>query len=180
MYNQSSDERVRNAFRTLYKLMNIQIADEHIEHCLTKLRQFSESAKTSATHPQLPQGRYHLLSADMWTGITTVPTALIVLQLPNGEVRLGKGTGKGIIDACCRAFIDIVGQDFAVTRFTGGKAEEYTDKGSEAEAKVQVVIEIEGKAFAGEGIDTDTLCATALALVDGLNKAVEVSLILQN
>jgi 2-isopropylmalate synthase len=109
--------------------------------------------------------RVKLVGLTVATGLGVRPMATLALEV-DGERRDGMATGDGAVDATFnairQAFPHEVGLKlFAVQSVTGG---------TDAQARVTVRLEENGKLVDGQGADTDTIVASARAYVHALNK----------
>ena len=109
------------------------------------------------------------LDAAMLTaGKNVTPSAELSLRVGE-EVRSGISTGDGPVDAIFNAIRQLYPhaaslQLFQVSAVTAG---------TDAQAKVSVRLEEDGRTVTGRGADTDTLAAAAYAYVNALNKLLE-------
>jgi 2-isopropylmalate synthase len=86
--------------------------------------------------------------------------------LVDGEVRSGVATGDGAVDAIFNAIRELYPHAASLQLFQVSAVTEGTD----AQAKVSVRLEEEGRTVTGRGADTDTMVAAAYAYVNALNK----------
>ena len=109
--------------------------------------------------------RIKLTGLSVSTGMHTRPIASIALEV-DGEVKEGVAGGDGGVDATFAALRAAFPHEvnlklYAVQSVTGG---------TDAQARVTVRLEEEGKLVDGQGADTDTIVASARAYVHALNK----------
>ena len=109
--------------------------------------------------------RVRLVALTVATGLNTRPMASLGLEV-DGERRDGMATGDGAVDATFAAIRnayphDIMLKLYAVQSVTGG---------TDAQARVTVRMEENGKLVDGQGADTDTIVASARAYIHALNK----------
>jgi len=93
------------------------------------------------------------------------PTAELSL-LVGAEVRSGVAGGDGPVDAIFNAIRELYPHAASLQLFQVSAVTEGTD----AQAKVSVRLEEDGRTVTGRGADTDTLVAAAYAYVNALNK----------
>jgi len=84
----------------------------------------------------------------------------------DGEVRSGTATGDGAVDAIFNAIRQLYPHAASLQLFQVSAVTEGTD----AQAKVSVRLEEDGRTVTGRGADTDTMVAAAYAYVNALNK----------
>ena len=83
-----------------------------------------------------------------------------------GEIRSGVATGDGPVDAIFNAIRQLYPHPASLQLFQVSAVTEGTD----AQAKVSVRLEEDGRTVTGKGADTDTMVAAAYAYVNALNK----------
>ncbi|HLM49560.1 MAG TPA: 2-isopropylmalate synthase, partial [Solirubrobacteraceae bacterium] len=96
------------------------------------------------------------------------PHATVGVRWPDGVERTGSFTGDGPVDAIFRAIntatgIDARLREFRVDAVTGGQ---------DALGETSVVLELDGRSAAGQGVSTDILEAAGRAYVRALSNAV--------
>lgn len=101
------------------------------------------------------------------TGNVSRPKASVSLMI-GGKKKSGTGEGVGPVDAVAAAIKDVIGNSITLSEYnlraiTGG---------TDALANVMIrVKDSHGAAYSAEGIDQDVIMASAIALVNGINKA---------
>ena len=98
-------------------------------------------------------------------GKDVVPTTELAL-LVGSELRQGTAQGDGPVDAIFNAIRQLYPHAATLQLFQVSAVTEGTD----AQAKVSVRLEEDGRTVTGRGADTDTLVAAAYAYVNALNK----------
>jgi len=100
-------------------------------------------------------------------GTTTIPVAIIRIQTPD-EIFEDSATGDGPVAACFRAIARALGirkqfnlEYYQVRSITGGKS---------ALGEVTLRLRHDGVTYAGHGISTDTIEASAKAYLEALNQ----------
>ena len=95
------------------------------------------------------------------------PHATVGVRMPDGAERSGSFTGDGPVDAVFRAINTATGvegklREFRVDAVTGGQ---------DALGEVSVVVEVDGRPAAGQGMSTDIIEAAGRAYVRALSNA---------
>ena len=109
--------------------------------------------------------RLRFVSLEVWAGSKAVPRAVIELEV-DGVIRSAAAEGSGPVDATFIALRQVFAHDANLLLYAVGAITEGTD----AQARVTVRLEENGKLVDGQGADTDTLVASARAYVHALNK----------
>jgi 2-isopropylmalate synthase len=89
-----------------------------------------------------------------------------VTLVVDGDTRTAEATGDGPVDATFKAIRETFPHEAALALFSIGAVTPETD----AQARVTVRLEENGRLVDGQGADTDTVVASALAYVHALNK----------
>ncbi|HEY7578855.1 MAG TPA: 2-isopropylmalate synthase [Acetobacteraceae bacterium] len=109
--------------------------------------------------------RIRFVSLDLHAGSKAPPRAELELEV-DGVVKSAVSSGDGPVDATFHAIQQIFPHTATLQLFSVGAVTEGTD----AQAKVTVRLEENGKLVDGQGADTDTIVASARAYVHALNK----------
>ncbi|MBV9786162.1 MAG: 2-isopropylmalate synthase [Acidisphaera sp.] len=109
--------------------------------------------------------RIRFVSLDVRAGSKAPPRAELELEV-DGAVQAAEATGDGPVDATFNALRQIFQHDATLTLYSVGAVTDGTD----AQARVTVRLEENGKMVDGQGADTDTIVASARAYVHALNK----------
>jgi 2-isopropylmalate synthase len=109
--------------------------------------------------------RIRFVSLDLHAGSKAPPRAELELEV-DGVVQNAVSSGDGPVDATFKAIQQIFPHNATLQLFSVGAVTEGTD----AQAKVTVRLEENGKLVDGQGADTDTIVAAARAYVHALNK----------
>jgi 2-isopropylmalate synthase len=109
--------------------------------------------------------RIRFMSLDLHAGSKAPPRAELELEV-DGAVKSAVSSGDGPVDATFNAIKQIFPHTATLQLFSVGAVTEGTD----AQAKVTVRLEENGKLVDGQGADTDTIVASARAYVHALNK----------
>jgi 2-isopropylmalate synthase len=110
---------------------------------------------------------FTLESIQVAGGTHLSPTATVRVRR-GGEVIEESALGDGMVDAACGAIQRAVGLDARLAGFTVGAVTEGTD----AMGEVTVRVELDGTRFAGRGISTDIVEASARAYLHAVNRAI--------
>ncbi|HWH15576.1 MAG TPA: 2-isopropylmalate synthase [Miltoncostaeaceae bacterium] len=106
-----------------------------------------------------------LESVAVRTGAGEEPRARVTVADEDGTRREGEATGDGPVDALMKAIDAAIGTagtllEYHVSAVTGGK---------DALGEARVVCDIGGRTYAGQGVSTDVLEATAIAYLRAVN-----------
>jgi len=109
----------------------------------------------------------HLDELKIITGNKISPEATVTLMI-NGEKKTGKGNGLGPVDAVSHAISTMIDpsitlKEYGLKAITGG-----TDALADVSIKVQ---DANGNIFKAEAVNEDIMMASAIALIKGMNKA---------
>jgi len=106
-------------------------------------------------------------SVQITTGTGVIPTATVRMKnLQDGSVLQDAATGDGPVDAVYSAIQRISGvtirlRDYQLRAITSGK---------DAQGEVLIEVEYDSKRLRGRGVSTDVIEASAIALVDAINR----------
>ena len=108
---------------------------------------------------------FELVDLQVSSSSTSEPRAAVRLRV-SGEERGAEATGDGMVDACYKAIYKIARinptlERYAVKSITGG---------TDALGEVSCLIREDGMTVAGQGAHSDIVMASALALVNALNR----------
>lgn len=117
--------------------------------------------------------RYELVKLHVFTGKGTIPTATVKLkdnelkdENGNPKVLTEAATGDGPVESIFNSIDRIAGLQTKVKSYRLQPISE----GRDAQGQVNVLVEIKGKIYAGKGISTDIIEASAYAYLDALNR----------
>jgi 2-isopropylmalate synthase len=164
----------RAAFRDRLKTLGYEVGDNQLNDAFKRFKDLADRKKVVydediAALVDDEVGRAHerikLTGMTVATGMGTRPMATVVLEVDGDKVE-GMSGGDGAVDATFNAIRQAFPHGgnlklYAVQSVTGG---------TDAQARVTVRIEEEGKLVDGQGADTDTIVASARAYVHALNK----------
>lgn len=108
---------------------------------------------------------YELVDVKVTSSTRSVPQAEITLRI-DGVESSASSSGDGMVDACFKAIYKIAGinptlERYSVKSITGG---------ADALGEVSCLIREDGMTVAGQGAHSDVVMASALALVNALNR----------
>jgi 2-isopropylmalate synthase len=164
----------RAAFRDKLKALGYELGDNALNDAFKRFKDLADRKKVvydedvaALVDDEVVRAndRIRLTGLSVSTGMHTRPIASIALEV-DGEVREGVAGGDGGVDATFNALRQAFPHDvnlklYAVQSVTGG---------TDAQARVTVRLEEQGKLVDGQGADTDTIVASARAYVHALNK----------
>lgn len=109
--------------------------------------------------------KYELIYLNVTSSSMAVPHATVKMKV-DGQEFLDNASGDGMVDACYKAISKIAGiepklERYSVKSITGG---------TDAQGEVTCLIQDNGMSVNGQGSHTDIIMASALALVNALNK----------
>jgi 2-isopropylmalate synthase len=108
---------------------------------------------------------FELVDLKVTSGMRSEPHAEVTLRM-SGEERTASATGDGMVDACYQAIYLISGINPALERYSV-KA---ITGGTDALGEVSCLVREDGMTVAGQGAHSDIVMASALALVNALNR----------
>ncbi|MBC7636767.1 MAG: 2-isopropylmalate synthase [Acetobacteraceae bacterium] len=111
--------------------------------------------------------RIRFVSLDVRAGSKRPPHAEMELEI-DGKTVTAEATGDGPVDASFNALKALFPHDATLTLFSVGAV----TAGTDAQARVTVRLEEDGKMVDGQGSDTDTIVASVRAYVHALNKLI--------
>jgi 2-isopropylmalate synthase len=164
----------RHAFRDKLASLGYQLGDNALEDAFRRFKDLADKKKhifdadvVALVDDAVLRGKdpitVHALRIS--AGKDVVPTAELSLVV-EGEIRAGVAQGDGPVDAIFNAIRQLYPHAASLQLFQVSAVTEGTD----AQAKVSVRLEEEGRTVTGRGADTDTMVAAAYAYVNALNK----------
>jgi hypothetical protein len=169
----------RHAVEKVVREMGYDVKEEQVDEIATKVKELADKKKeltrddivaiASDVVGELSEEetKIQLVDFQITTGNKTRPTATVELQV-DGVKKVGQGTGVGPVDAASAAIRNVVNpkiklKEFKLKAITGG---------TDALADVTVRLEDEnGNIFLGDAINQDVIMASVLALIKGMNRA---------
>ena len=108
---------------------------------------------------------YELVDVNVTSSTRSTPHAEVTLRI-DGVQHSATGTGDGMVDACFKAILKAAGisptlERYSVKAITGG---------TDALGEVSCLVREDGMTVAGQGAHSDIVMASALALVNALNR----------
>ena len=164
----------RHAFRDKLKSLGYELGDNSLEDAFRRFKDLADKKKhifdediVALVDDSVLRGadpiRVHALHIAAGKDVT--PTAELSL-IVDGDIRSGVATGDGPVDAIFNAIRQLYPHAASLQLFQVSAVTEGTD----AQAKVSVRLEEDGRTVTGRGADTDTMVAAAYAYVNALNK----------
>ena len=165
----------RAAFRDKLKTLGYgEIGDNALNDAFRRFKDIADRKKVvydedvaALVDDEVVRGndRVKLVGLTVATGLGVRPMATLALEI-DGERRDGMATGDGAVDATFIAIRQAFPHDVALKLY----AVQSVTGGTDAQARVTVRLEENGKLVDGQGSDTDTIVASARAYVHALNK----------
>ena len=164
----------RAAFRDKLAALGYTIGDNQLNDAFRRFKDLADRKKVvydedvvALVDDEVVRGhdRVKLLALTVATGLGTRPMATLALEV-DGERRDGMATGDGAVDATFNAIRNAFPHEVALKLY----AVQSVTGGTDAQARVTVRLEEDGKMVDGQGADTDTIVASARAYVHALNK----------
>jgi 2-isopropylmalate synthase len=118
----------------------------------------TEEARRTTDH-------YELLDLQVSSASGSLPHAQVALRV-DGDEKRGEAVGDGMVDACYKAIYKIVGLQPALERY----AVKAITGGTDALGEVSCLLRQNEMTVAGAGAHSDIVMASALALVNALNR----------
>jgi 2-isopropylmalate synthase len=164
----------RAAFRDKLSTLGYTLGDNQLNDAFRRFKDLADRKKVVYDEDIVAlvddevvriKDRVKLVALTVATGLGTRPAASLSLEV-DGELCDAVAGGDGAVDATFNAIQQVVPHRaelklFAVQSVTGG---------TDAQARVTVRLEEDGKLVDGQGADTDTIIASARAYVHALNK----------
>ncbi|KAA2214764.1 2-isopropylmalate synthase [Teichococcus oryzae] len=164
----------RAAFRDKLSTLGYTLGDNQLNDAFRRFKDLADRKKVVYDEDIVAlvddevvriKDRVKLVALTVATGLGTRPAASLSLEV-DGEQCDAVAGGDGAVDATFNAIQQVVPHRaelklFAVQSVTGG---------TDAQARVTVRLEEDGKLVDGQGADTDTIIASARAYVHALNK----------
>jgi 2-isopropylmalate synthase len=164
----------RAAFRDKLRSMGYEIGDNQLNVAFRRFKELADRKKVVYDDDIIAlvddevvrdHERIQFVSLDVHAGSKRPQRAELELEV-DGVVKHAAATGDGPVDATFKAIHDVFPHNANLVLFSVGAVTEGTD----AQAKVTVRLEENGKMVDGQGADLDTIVASARAYVHALNK----------
>jgi len=168
----------RHAIKLILEQEGYIVSDEQLDTITKHIKDLADKQKSLEKEDLLAiandvigrlsekEVKIRLKEFNVVSGSGVTPTASVKLEI-NNEEKIGSAIGVGPVDALSNAILSVLGSDI--------KLEDYGLKsvtgGTNALAKVRVRLrDKEGNVFSAFGVDEDIIKASALAIVEGLNR----------
>jgi 2-isopropylmalate synthase len=164
----------RHAFRDKLSALGYELGDNALEDAFRRFKDLADKKKhifdediVALVDDSVLRGHDPIQVQDLkiTSGKGVTPSAELSLTV-EGELHKGVATGDGPVDAIFNAIRKLYPHAASLQLFQVSAVTEGTD----AQAKVSVRLEEEGRTVTGRGADTDTMVAAAYAYVNALNK----------
>ena len=164
----------RHAFRDKLAALGYELGDNALEDAFRRFKDLADKKKhifdediVAIVDDSVLRGHdtIQVEALKISAGKGIVPTAQLSLRV-EGEIRTGEASGDGPVDAIFKAIRQLYPHPASLQLFQVNAVTEGTD----AQAKVSVRLEEDGRTVTGSGADTDTMVAAAYAYVNALNK----------
>jgi len=169
----------KHAVEAILKEMGYDFKQEQIDKVITKVKELADKQKEVmrediiAIATDIAGGlskKEEIIKLDeikVTTGNKTQPEAIVTLTI-NKKKKTGKGKGVGPVDAVSHAVRKMIDpsiklKEYGLKAITGG-----TDALADVSIKVQ---DAKGNIFKAEAVNEDIIMASAIALIKGMNKA---------
>src|ERR1051325_3114771 len=167
----------RHAFRDKLKSLGYELGDNSLEDAFRRFKDLADKKKhifdediVALVDDSVVRGA-DPIRVHAWhiaAGKDVTPSAELSL-IVEGDIRSGVATGDGPVDAIFNAIRQLYPHSASLQLFQVSAVTEGTD----AQAKVSVRLEEDGRTVTGRGADTDTMVAAAYAYVKALNKLLD-------
>ncbi|MCC6765646.1 MAG: 2-isopropylmalate synthase [Deltaproteobacteria bacterium] len=124
----------------------------------------AEEAVRARAQASVPD-RYELAGLSVASSMDGVPSADVRIRV-DGEERAEHATGDGVVDACYAAIAKATGTPYKLERY----AVKAITGGTDAQGEVSCLVRDGDLTSTGQGAHTDIIMASALALLNALNK----------
>lgn len=164
----------RAAFRDRLQTLGYEVGDNQLNDAFRRFKDLADRKKVvydediaALVDDEIGQqrARIKLTALTVATGMGAKPMATLALEV-DGERVDGMATGDGAVDATFAALRNAFPHDAALKLY----AVQSVTGGTDAQARVTVRLEENGKLVDGQGAETDTIVASARAYVSALNK----------
>jgi 2-isopropylmalate synthase len=164
----------RHAFRDKLASLGYQLGDNALQDAFRRFKDLADKKKhifdadiIALVDDSVIRGKdpIQVQALKVTAGKDIAPSAELAL-IVGGEVRSGVAGGDGPVDAIFNAIRQLYPHPASLQLFQVSAVTEGTD----AQAKVSVRLEEDGRTVTGKGADTDTMVAAAYAYVNALNK----------
>jgi 2-isopropylmalate synthase len=164
----------RHAFTTRLKELGIDTAMVDVERTFAQFKTLCDKKKVvydddivALVNEQARRSAdaFELIDLKVTSSSRETPHAEVTLRV-HGEDRTARATGDGMVDACFKAIYKVAGTKPALERYS---VKSITG-GTDALGEVSCLLQQAGVTVAGQGAHSDIVMASALAMVNGLNR----------
>ena len=169
----------RHAFRVRARELGFRLADEQVQVGFERFKRLVDKKKHVYDDDVVAlledefsrvEELYSIESLHISSGTHSIPTATVRLRDARGRLLEDAATGDGPVDAMYRAIERLTGvratlKDYRIRAVTMGK---------DAQGEVTVEIDCKGRLCTGRALHTDIIQASALAYLNGINKALSL------
>jgi 2-isopropylmalate synthase len=164
----------RHAFRDKLSQLGYELADAAFEDAFRRFKALADKKKNvfdedivALVDDEIVRAQDTIIVKGLRveTGVGVTPEAEMTLAIA-GEEKTAKTTGDGAVDAIFNAIRELYPHTVTLQLYDVHAVTE----GPDAQAKVSIRLEEDGRTVTGRGADTDTLVASAYAYVNALNK----------
>ena len=164
----------RHAFRTKLVELGYEIGDNALNDAFRRFKELADKKKDVYDDDLIAlvdgavserNERVKLVSLSVHCGTGLRPQAALSLEV-DGAVSQTTAEGDGPVDAVFKAIGALFPHEASLQLFQIGAVTQGTD----AQAEVSVRLEENGRSVVGQGVDTDTMVASARAYLVALNK----------
>jgi 2-isopropylmalate synthase len=165
----------RAAFRDKLRALGYgEVGDNQLNDAFRRFKELADRKKvvydddiSALVDDEMMHGhdRIKFISLDVRAGSKAPPSAEMELEV-DGVISTAQASGDGPVDATFNAIRAIFPHEVNLVLYSVGAVTEGTD----AQARVTVRLEEDGKMVDGQGAHTDTIVASARAYVHALNK----------
>ena len=164
----------RHAFRDKLASLGYQLGDNALQDAFRRFKDLADKKKhifdadiIALVDDSVIRGKdpIQVQALKVTAGKDIAPSAELAL-IVEGEVRSGVAGGDGPVDAIFNAIRQLYPHPASLQLFQVSAV----TAGTDAQAKVSVRLEEDGRTVTGKGADTDTMVAAAYAYVNALNK----------
>jgi len=163
----------RHAFANRLRELGIDLEHIDVNAAFARFKDLADKKKevydedlyAVAAEESDQSARYELVDVTVHSSLNGAPRASVTMSV-DGETRSHESAGDGLVDACYRAIKSLAGVDpqlerYQVKAITGG---------TDAIGEVSCLVRLGEISVRGHGSHTDVVMASALALVDALNR----------
>jgi 2-isopropylmalate synthase len=175
----------RHALKSRLQALGYDLSNEDVSRVFLRFKDLADKKKqiTDADLEALVMDMvqpateiYRLKSVQVVCGDPGIPTAAVRLEDPKGEIHEASAIGTGPVDAVYKAIDSIVGANHTLQEFVVQAVTEGIDAVGEVSVRLTrnpLNPEMPRRTFAGHGVNTDIIVASAKAYLNAMNKMVQ-------